>query len=114
MNFVYALHEPVRFDRAKRCMVPISLDRARSYGELKVVFPGTNRPPPINRCKDELRAAMSEFRPCDRLLIVGDMDLFAFAAVLAAKATNGDLTLLKWDSRAQEYLEVRAPEGLLI
>lgn len=110
---VYVLHEPVRWDRDQRRMVPIDLTRARTYGRLKVVFPGTDRPPPITECVDRLRAAMAEFRPWDRLLIAGDMDLLAFAAVLAARAAGGNLTLLKWHTRDRAYEEVKAPPGLL-
>jgi hypothetical protein len=110
---VFVTHEPVRYDREQRKMVPINLNRARPYGKLRVIFPGANRPPPIDEAAPELKRVMAEFRPSDRLLIVGDMDLLAFAAVLAAKACDGQLTLLKWDGRLQDYLEVKAPCGLL-
>lgn len=113
MSIVYALHEPARWDRVTRTMVPIDLNRAKPFGVVKVVFPGPDRPPPIAQCAETLKAAMAGFQACDRLLIAGDMDLVAFAAVLAAKATDGKLTLLKWDSRDRQYYEVVAPEGLL-
>lgn len=113
MSIVYALHQPVRYDRVKREMVPVDLSRAKSFGDLHIVFPGTDRPPPIAQCADALKAAMARFKPADRLLIAGDMDLIAFAAVLAAKACKGQLTLLKWDGRERRYYEVAAPDGLL-
>lgn len=110
-SIVYALHEPLRYDRKQRCLVPVDLSHAEEFGDLKVVFPG-DPPPPISECKDQLRKAMAAFRPCDRLIIVGDMDLLVFAAVLAAKATAGRLTLLKWDRVDHCYNEVTAPDGL--
>lgn len=111
-SVVYAIHEPVRYDKRKNCMVKLNLDMAESFGSLRVVFPGEDRPPPIEVAAQKLRESMSAFRACDRLLLVGDMDLVAFAAVLAAKASNGHLVLLKWHSRERRYYEVEAPEGL--
>lgn len=113
MSIVYALHEPVRYDRVSRVMVPTDLNAAKDFGELRIVFPGRDRPPPIHECADALKAAMARFRSCDRLLIAGDMDLVAFAAVLASKACGGRLTLLKWHGRDRCYHEVAAPDGLL-
>lgn len=112
-SVVYAIHQPVRYDRVKREMVPVDLTAAKTFGQLHIVFPGRDRPPPITACADELKAAMARFKPHDRLLIAGDMDLIVFAAVLAAKACGGKLTLLKWDGRERRYHEVSAPNGLL-
>jgi len=111
MSIVYILHEPVRYDRVKRIMVPIDLNPAKEYGDLVVVFPGRDRPPPIDECADDLRAAMARFKPADRLLIAGDMDLLIFASILAAKAC-GTLVLLKWHSRDRHYQEIKAPKDL--
>lgn len=110
---IYVLHEPVRFDKTKRIMVPIDLAPARKLGDVHIVLPGHDRPPPIEDCADDLKAAMARFTPADRLLIAGDMDLVVFAAILAAKACNGALVLLKWSARNRCYFEVAAPAGLL-
>lgn len=94
-------------------MVKLDLSEAEQFGPLRFAFPGPDRPPPLDRAGPVLKQFMSDFRPDDRLLIAGDMDLVAFAAVLAAKATGGRLTLLKWHSRDRRYFEVEAPDGLL-
>lgn len=110
---VYAINEPSRFDHNKKKMIKMNLNMAQSFGTLHVIFPGEDRPPCVAQGADVLKTEMANFRSCDRLLLVGDMDLVAFAAVLAAKATGGQLTLLKWHSRDRRYFEVVAPEGLL-
>lgn len=113
MNTVFALHEPVYFDKASRTMVPRDLSKATEFGKLSVVFPGLDLPPPIEECSAKLAQAMKHFKPTDYLLLGGDMDLVVFAAVLAAKNTGGKLKLLKWDGRMRKYYEVEAPPGLL-
>lgn len=110
---IYAISHPVQYDPRSRRMFKMNLDMAERHGHLHVVFPGDERPPPIDECGEELKAVMSNFRSCDKLLLVGDMDLIAFAAVIAAKTTGGPLTLLKWDKRDRRYYEVKAPKGLL-
>lgn len=110
---VYAINEPSRFDHNKKRMIKMNLNMAQSFGTLNIIFPGEDRPPCVFDGMEKLKEEMAKFRPCDRLLLVGDMDLVAFAAVLAAQATGGKLTLLKWHSRERRYYEVSAPDGLL-
>lgn len=112
MSRVFILHEPVSYDRQERRMVPIDLSPAKKFGDLHIVFPGHDRPPPIADCADALKVAMATFTAADRLLIAGDIDLVVFAAILAAKACNGHLTLLKWHTRDRCYFEVAAPSEL--
>lgn len=110
---VYVIHEPSRYDHRRRAMVAIDISPAAEHGPLKIIFPGLDRPPYIDLCAGELKLAMESFRAEDRLLMAGDMELLVFAAVIAARKTNGDLTLLKWDRESFRYFEVRAPRGLL-
>ena len=113
MSDVYLIHEPVQFDRRQNKMVPLRVSEAvERYGELKVVFPGADRPPRGDRALPVLAQAMGRFRPCDYLVLAGDWDIVVWAAVLAAKATAGKIKLLKWNNRAREYDVIEAPPGL--
>lgn len=88
-------------------MVALDWSMAEEFGELKLVFPGVDRPPPIDRAAPVIKEAMAGFTADDKLLIAGDMDLVIFGAILAAKACNGQLTLLKWHGRDRRYFEVK-------
>jgi hypothetical protein len=109
---VYLINWPVFYDREKKCMVRREMNVAESFGELKIIFPGTDRPPSSEKALPILAREMSLFSPLDYLVLVGDWELVTWAAVLAAKATKGKIKLLKWNSRAMNYEPITAPAGL--
>jgi hypothetical protein len=111
-SVVYVVHEPIRWNSRDRCMVPLDLTPAKQYGQLKLVLPGGNRPPPLTQAMPQLKETMAEFTDQDYLLLAGDMDLLVWAAALALRATGGRVKLLKFDNRTRLY-EVRStPEDL--
>jgi len=106
---VFIIHEPARWDNVERKMVPFDLSSVDEFGERFVIFPGGNRPPPWAKgCKHFLNV-MSQYQEGDFLVIAGDMDLLVWASVLALKASNGKLNLLRWNSRQQVYEVCSAP-----
>lgn len=109
---VYLINWPSFYDREKRCMVKREMDSGESFGELKVIFPGTDRPPASEQALPVLAREMASFRSIDYLVLAGDWDLVTWAAVLAARATKGKLQLLKWDNRGRCYSPIVAPVGL--
>jgi hypothetical protein len=110
---VYIVHQPSRFDKIKKKMISINLKGADAYGDLLFIFPGNERPPCLPEALPIMRSVLSGFRACDYLVIVGDFDLYTWAAVLALRATGGTLKLLKWNNRKKVYDVCAAPVGLL-
>lgn len=106
---VFVVHEPVRWNG--RRMVALDMSPAEKFGDLRVIFPGQDRPPPAQEAMPILQNAMCAFRPDDYLVIAGDMDLVVWAAALALKTTSGTLRLLKWDSRQRQYDVVESLPG---
>ena len=113
MTKVFLVHEPTRWSIRNRVMEPLDLSPAKEHGELVVVFPGADRPPPAAQGLPELKRVMAGYTAADYLVVAGDMDLLVWAAALALKATGGRVNLLKWDSRGRRYEPVASPDGLL-
>jgi hypothetical protein len=108
MSTVFAVHQPARYDQTKRRMVPIDISKAERFGKMRLVFPGLDRPPPVDEAIPTLRTVLGVFKPTDYLVLAGDLDLVVFAAALALNATGGKINLLKWSNRLQDY-ELVAP-----
>lgn len=93
-------------------MVTLDLSPASYYGKLFVVFPGPHQPPCGADAVPALQEAFRHYTPRDYLLVAGNMDLFAWSVLLAARAAHGKIRLLKWDGRQRNYLVHEAPDGV--
>jgi len=111
-NRVFIIHEPARWDASKKRMVPFDLSSVDDYGERVVIFPGGNRPPPWAEAGPRLLETMTQFKETDFLVIAGDIDFLVWASVLALRATNGKLKLLRWNNRSTRYDISTAPPEL--
>ena len=104
---VFLIHEPVRWNGSR--MVALDMSPAKDYGELKVIFPGQDRPPCVAEAMPAIADAMGLFTENDYLVIAGDMDLLIWAAALALENTKGKVRLLRWDNRGRRYEVSEAP-----
>lgn len=111
MSTVFAIHEPTRWNHARRCTVPIDLTPAQSYGRLQIVFPGLGEPTPSDpkELTDRMAAAFKFFSPSDYLLMVGKLELVVWAAQIVLTGHGFSPTLLKWDNRAGAYEKLVSP-----
>jgi hypothetical protein len=79
----------------------------QKYGELRILVPAgqslVSSVPVVRQLNEQLR----NFSEDDYLLPLGDPAIMAAAAAIAAKQTNGKLTILKWDRREGAYLAVK-------
>ncbi len=108
-SIVYAVHVPSRWDRRTNGMISVDMSPAAEHGELRVIFPGLDRPPSVAQALPAMRQTLAAFTPHDYLVLAGDMDLVVWASVLALKNTGGRLNLLKWDSRSRRYGVMQSP-----
>lgn len=102
MSIVYVIHEPVKWN-GNKMIKQVSLKPAEMFGSVKIIFPGTDRPPPPFEACAVLRKALSNFTADDYLVVLGDMDLVIWASLVAMLKVNGNLRLLKWNSRDRRY-----------
>ena len=77
------------------------------YGPVRVLVPHgqslVSSVPVVRQLNEQLR----DFTADDYLLPLGDPAIMAAAAAIAARNTNGQLNVLKWDRRQGEYLNVQ-------
>lgn len=110
-NIVYVIHHPHRWDHQRRRMEPLDLSPAAEFGELRVIFPGSEPPPSLDEAVAPLGIALAGFTARDYLLIAGNMELVVWASFFAATACDGRMSLLKWDNRWRRY-EVCPPPSI--
>lgn len=103
---VYAVQEPMRFDRDKGKWTPtINIKSAEVFGPVEVLVQGRHvhaamvTQPTIYK----MRHALRNFDDDDYLLPVGDPSLVAMAAAMAAKANMGRFKLLRWNRQDKRY-----------
>lgn len=83
------------------------LSSAEKYGRLRTLVPHgqslVSTVPVVRQLNEQLR----DFTSDDYLLPLGDPAIMSAAAAIAARNSNGRLTILKWDRRAGAYLAVQ-------
>jgi hypothetical protein len=107
---VFVVNEPMKYDARSGEMIPVhNIRPATEFGDLTFVLHGSNRPsedPDV--VLPQIREAMRNFNQEDYILLVGDMDLVAWAVALAYKSTGTTVKLLKW-SREGRYMSRTGP-----
>jgi hypothetical protein len=104
---VYVPQVPSRFDSRTQLWVPtVSLGDAERFGEVVEMLPPEASRLHVAPLLAALREQMKEFGRSDYLLALGDPTLIAAAAVIAARQSEGELRLLKWDRMASSYILV--------
>ena len=85
----------------------LDLSAALEFGELVLLLPENNNV--LNNPRDTLRRlerGLSDFSDDDYLLAIGDPSAIALAAIVAARANNGRLKMLRWDNVECKYLSI--------
>lgn len=105
MAYVYAVHNPMRFDPESMELVPrYDLTPASQWGELRYILgPRTN----LNRPAEviaKMDLILESFRNEDFLLPIGNPALIGWAVAIAAAHNSGNVQLLVWSGRDQAYI----------
>lgn len=102
----FVVHQPMRYDKPSESWVPnVDLSGAGEYGDLIFVLNTPERPPLDPEASlPTLRDKLKDFQKHDYLVLAGDMNLVAYAVVLATKATGGYVNLLRWHPRDHRYI----------
>lgn len=97
-----------RWNRERQALEPkYDVTAAAEYGEIRYLLSPTAapfRPEPI---VEELHAKLADFRPSDYLLLIGNPVLIGLAVAIAARVTNGIVSMLQWSGKDQRYIPVR-------
>lgn len=109
MAVVYIVQKQMRYDPAKRGLVPrFNLEPARQYGDLKFLLDSQATPLSPDTTVACLQERLREFSENDYLLLVGNPCLMGWACAMAAEKAGGVLQLLQWHSAEKRYIPVRA------
>jgi hypothetical protein len=103
---VYVPQE-ILYKNSKGALVPkFSLHKAEEFGDLQVLLPYGNvmlSPQPMIA---RLRKALQHFSDEDYILAVGDPAAIGATVGIAANNNGGKVSLLRWDRRSNNYIEV--------
>ena len=105
MSRCFFVHEPPRIDGES---VPVSHVTAASlHGEPFIVLPAVQRPnSDLDQYMPTLRHWMETYASEDYIVLTGYTPLIIAACVLAAKAADGRISLLRWDAKWFRYVRV--------
>jgi hypothetical protein len=81
-----------------------NISPALKYGEIHVLLPPGQVTFSIGPASFELNRQLSKYTKDDYLLLIGDPIAIGLACAIAAKQTNGELKLLKWDKQEMNYI----------
>lgn len=105
MSRVFVVQRPAYFDRERQGWVnKYDLTPAEAHGELVFLL----RPGNIYRDKLEgairhLEQELADYGPGDHILAIGDPVAIAATVMVAARRTNGTVSLLKYDRMEKCY-----------
>ena len=102
---VFVVQRPAYFDRERQGWVnKYDITPAEEHGELVFLLP------PGNIYRDKLAGAigrlereLADYGPRDHILAIGDPVAIAAAVMVAARRTDGTVSLLKYDRMAERY-----------
>lgn len=107
MNTVYVTQYPMRRAGPSNELVPVfDVSPAAVYGKLNFLLPGGPVVLSTEHLVKTLRDKLSEFKPGDSLLCLGDPAVIAVASSVVALKNGGRYTLLVWDRRTRNYLSI--------
>jgi len=110
MSIVYAIQRQQRWSEQKQELVDaFDLSSSIKYGELRFLLSPKASPFNPESVLRELRVKLDQYKTEDYLLLVGNPVLIGFAVALAARATQGgQVNVLQWSGRHQEYIPISA------
>lgn len=93
---VYVVQKPFR---------DLDLTPALDYGSLEYILTDNDRQIAFDgrRAAEKIGFVLQKYQPQDYLLAIGDPVAIGIACALAARATGGVFTLLKWDRIDKSY-----------
>ena len=100
---VFVVHEPTAPDGSRM----VNLRPAAAHGDVTYILPAGRPPSDPEASLPAMRTALASFTPLDFIVLVGELDLVAAAAVLASRASGGPVSFLKWDRDARAYFPIR-------
>ena len=113
MNRLFVVQKQHRWNKATNEFEPkFDLSAAEKFGELVFLLSPTAAPFRPDHIIEELKEKLNDYTPEDSLLLVGNPILIGFTVAIAADATDGDVSLLQWSGKDNQYINVKA-SGLL-
>lgn len=102
---VFVVQQPAYFDRSKRMWVDkYDLSAAGEYGQLVFLLgPGNIYRDRLASTTNTLLEELRDYGPNDHILAVGDPVAIALATLIAGRANDGKLSLLKYDRITNRY-----------
>jgi len=117
MNRVFVVHNPLRWDSQRACLMPKhDVSAARQFGrELINLYP-SDQPILMDDAEhvvDHFRKVLDDFDDKDFLLLIGNPVLIGYAVALAAAANDGQVQMLVWQNNAYRVTSANLPVMLL-
>lgn len=81
-----------------------NISPALKYGKIQVLLPPGQVTFSIGPASFELNRQLSHYTKDDYLLLIGDPIAIGLACAIAARQTNGEIKLLKWDKQEMCYI----------
>ena len=102
---VFVVQRPAYFDRERRGWVnKYDLTPAERFGELVFLLrPGNIYRDKLQSTLRHLNRELADYGPGDHILAIGDPVAIAVTVMIAARATDGHISLLKFDRMTEEY-----------
>jgi len=100
---VFVIHEPTFPDGGRM----VDLRPASVHGNVEFILPAGRPPVDPEASLPQIRTALAKFTAQDFIVLLGELDLVAAAAVIASRASGGPVNFLKWDRRAGHYTPIR-------
>ena len=106
---VFITHEPLKFDRSTGKMMRwADLSPAAEFGTMVFMLPPGPAPNDLQASLPQIQDKLKDFNADDFLMAVGNPALLACAAAIAARAANGKLQVLVWQTAVKRYGLIRA------
>lgn len=107
---VFAVQQQMRFDQTRKELVPrfTSIHKAERWGNLEYLLSPSAHPFNPDLVLGDMHEKLSGFSDDDHLLLIGNPGLIGMATAIAAHYNNGQVKLLQWSGRHNEYTEIVA------
>jgi len=107
---VFAVQQQMRFDQVSKELVPrfTSINKAQRWGNIVFLLSPSANPFNPDLVLGDLHEKLLDFNDDDHLLLIGNPGLIGMATAIAAHYNNGNVKLLQWSGRHNEYTEIVA------
>lgn len=107
---VYAVQQQMRFDQTSKELVPrfTSINKALRWGTIVYLLSPSANPFNPELVLGDMHEKLKNFSDKDHLLLIGNPGLIGMATTIAAHYNEGNVRLLQWSGRHNEYTEIVA------